>query len=110
MKCCDYLKTSVNYKCNIITTLSRNKEKFLFLFQVKHVVLMHQFLDKILSEDDMQKLDMNSCAIKKKQSKGKKLQIKIKKEHSNDKGIFFKIMLLIVNNFLRTPTKTLRLW
>ena len=57
---------------------------------------MHQFLDKILSEDDMQKLDKNSCAIRKKQSKGKKFQLKVKKGHSNDKGIFLKIMLLII--------------
>ena len=66
-------------------------QKNLFLFQIKHVVLMHQFLDKILSEDDMQKLDKNSCAIRKKQCKGKKFQLRIKKVHSNDKGIFFKL-------------------
>ena len=70
-------------------------------------MLIHQFLDKILSLDDMQKLDKNSCAIREKQSRRKKFQLKFKKGHSNYKGIFFKIMLLIVNNFLGTPTKTL---
>ena len=55
------------------------------MFQVGHNIFQHQLLKKILSNDDLQKLDKGSCAVKIKQSKAKKM--KIKKELSFVKGM-----------------------
>ena len=44
------------------------------MIQVGHYVSQHQLLEKILSNDDLQKLDKVSCTIKFDESKAKKMK------------------------------------
>ena len=56
------------------------------MIQVGHYVSQHQLLEKILSNDDLQKLDKVSCTTKFDESKAKKMKLKRENSLMNGNG------------------------
>ena len=56
------------------------------MFQVGHYVSQHQLLQKILSNDDFQKMDKESCKIKFEESKATKMKFERENSFMNGKS------------------------
>ena len=66
-------------KINCFKIFLQNTQLISFIFQLGHYVYQHQLLQKILSNDELQKLDKLYCKIKFEETNAKNM--KSKRDH-----------------------------